>query len=425
MLWLAFCICVVGFIISIILERNLYNPITIYTALWGVIILLYQMNPYNLPLVNNDTKMMICFGIISFIFGSFVLGNLRVKPKLSFTIVKRRTHSSVINIDLKNTGIIMLLQILAIIIFLVASLSSISALLAGYGLTYIRYTLRTHIMNTGIIGSLFTYIAEPVMYFSIPYSSILLLQKKIDKRTVILTVLLIVLDLLTNGGRIAIMFCMICIFFTLLISQSRLEVKLCSKTKKIMIFAIIIIAFAMAQIVLERGSDLIKSTITYLYAPLATFEFDRKIFDNGDYVFTYGFLSFQGFIRPLLLLFGFRTSSFVQCIDDVYKLIDSAIYLETLRFNSSVTYMGYFYFDFGLCGIVCGSALLGMICYRYYSQIVCQREINMSNVCVYLLLLGTVVFSFISFMFATPGYSLAMLIVLVLKGKKYKLKDNI
>lgn len=416
-------LCIIMLVLSLIIERNVYNPITIFSLLWVIVISFYKINPYALPTAKANTEFSISLGITCFFVGAFLFGNLCIRNN-KISVVKHSKNQKKIYNDIFNNDIVIILQIIAFVILTFTASYSIRALLSGTGLWYVRYHLRTQILNTGLFGTLITYLAEPIMFFSIPYSVLNVLQG--DPKKVIsnlLTVLITLLDLLTNGGRVALLYSLICVICipAILNSQNPEKQKTKRESNFQMLLIAIILILIMIYILIDRGSDIIRSTIIYLYAPIDTFDRYVSIFNSDSYDFTKGFLSFQGFLRPVFLLLGLADIDIIQNVEKVYNLIDSAIYLGTIRFNSSATVFGYFYFDFGLPGIIGGSILFGFICQKAYVKIALVDKIKSSSICWYMMLLGSVALSFISFMFASPSYALAWMMIIVLKGKYYRL----
>ena len=63
--------CVAFAFIGYFTEKNIFNPVTIMTILWGSIVYLSRLGLYGLYLANEHTYLMITVGIYIFVFSYY------------------------------------------------------------------------------------------------------------------------------------------------------------------------------------------------------------------------------------------------------------------------------------------------------------------------------------------------------------------
>lgn len=74
--------CVAFAFIGYFTEKNIFNPVTIMTILWGGIVYLSRLGLYGLYLANEHTYLMIIIGIYTFV-SSYYISKLILKVKFS------------------------------------------------------------------------------------------------------------------------------------------------------------------------------------------------------------------------------------------------------------------------------------------------------------------------------------------------------
>lgn len=416
-------ICATGIILSLVYEKNIFNPLFVFSSIWLLVFILYRANPYDLPVVDQKTIFCMLLAIISFMIGVIFLGNIRVcssrimwiKPNPGYYVEEYKN-------DFFNQNGVIVLQIIGSLVYFYLGISGVKALLSGNTLVYIRYYLRLSILETGINGILISYVAAPIMYFSITYTAANIAIHNINKKirfSLFTSTFMLVMDLLTVGGRMGILFTMVAVFISFFVyvkKDKQNNQKTCVKFA----FTIVIILgiYLMWTMAASRGGNALKDTVTYLYAPVSCFDRYRKIFESNQYNFTYGLLSLQGFTRPIFKILGLSQIGIIQNVDRVYELIDSEIWLNTQRFNSETTFIGYFFFDGGMFAVCVLSLLFGFITQKYYKKTIQSECLNTSSLCLYIIMTGTVALSFIQFSFASIGFAMSVIWILIMSSKK-------
>ena len=413
--------CIVLLSIFVFLGDEISDPCIVFLLLWIVIMFLYSINLYDLPQIDNTTESIISIAIISYMIGSQILGNIsRVNNRLCLCIRHRKPRSilRIVN-DIHNNRLLLFLKIVGVLILLYTGKDGLYSVLSGKSLAYIRYTLRIATIKEGANGLLLTYIATPILYFSIAYDSACFatnINNGSFKNSYFLTIIMIVMEIMTSGGRLIVLYTLTCAFCGYIISM-HIKKNTSIKQQLQYLIVLIICIFLMYAMVASRGNknDVIKSTITYLYAPISALRKYITIFTEKGYSYCFGFLSLQGFTRIFFKLIGLDNIAIVASVDRAYTLIDSAIYLNNMIFNSAITFIGYFYFDGGWIGVIIGSLLYGLVCKKCYLRVFSEIEIKLSSICIYMSILCSILFSFTSFLYASPGCALSLFILLLLK----------
>lgn len=413
-------ICITAIMISLIKEGNLYNPTFIFSMIWGLIFLIYKYNPYDISEASNDTLLCFGIGIGCFLIGTLLLGDIEYTRNSCRYIRRKKGVPGRTYIDnyYENKKAIIIMQMIGVAIFAYLGSHGVLSILSGNSISYIRYYLRLQILDSRINGMLITYIAEPILYFSLTYSAAKIGIHAFDKYTsisLLLSIFMLIMELLTTGGRMGILYTMVCVFVSA-VTYQKYSWDNHKKTRIFILAGMLLLGgiYAMYGIALERGDNTFVNTVVYLYGPVGCFENYKSTFLENNYSFTWGLLSTQGFTRPVLKLFGLSNCRFVENVNQAYALIDSETYLNHHRFNSATSCFGYFYFDFGKIGIAVFSLLFGFICQKYYRKFFTLKEVRLSYLCLYILMTGAVALSFIQFSFASIGFALSMCLMILL-----------
>lgn len=406
-------LCLSSMVISVIKEKNFYNPIVIFSGLWGVIFLLYLFNPYDLPDVKDETLLLFLLGILFYLLGNYTC---RDKSKIHH-------KSRVLYIDnFNNKNLILIIQLVGSAVGAYLGSFGLAAILSGQDLTFIRYTLMELTLKNSINGPLHVYVLTPIMYFSITYTCAQIAAnnfKKSIKLSVFFSLFMMVMELLTTGGRMGMFYTIICVAVAFLINRKTKESKGIKKSSliPIVIFALLGL-FAIWKMADNRGGKGTEDLAVYLYGSIPCFDINKDIFDQPRYHNTYGFLSFQGFLRPIMKVLMLSDTQIMKNIDDVSDMIDEPVDLSGRDFNSEVTMFGYFYFDGGLFFVILMSYLMGCLCQRIYRSFIYSSMMDLSFMFLYLIIIGNIALSFLHFSFASVGFALSIPLMYILKTPK-------
>lgn len=396
--------------------KTIFNPLTVFCTLWAIITLMASLRLFGINQVSDKTYIIILLGIISFIFGSTIFG------KFQFKINTTSKNNQLIF----NMKISYILIVVAISILSITAINSLNILLKGHDLSYIRYMANKEVVtsDTGILDILFNYVAQPICNLLIPVSIYNFISKKKNKILIIGTIISIALLIISNGGRFILLYFIIHFIF-ISIFMNGLHVK---KNLKYIILVVIISVSVLSFLTISRGSSIPQTLYIYFCGCMPHLDIQIANFDSfGSY--TYGFSSFQGFIRPFFalikkigLIYDFPTV--LQQAQFLSLQVEQAVSIgSNLRFNGFVSLFYSFYIDFNLPGVIFLSMLYGYICKIVFNNL--QKNFSSMNIIIYSLLLQSMITSMVRFQFTTFIFALSFIYLLLIKPQYVKEKKQV
>lgn len=414
------------------------NPLTVFGIEWAIILLFSSMQLWTLLLPDNDIYLMILLGILGYLLGYII-------SKSVFCNVKIKTNSANHSTNRKNSRYIpryYLLYFLSIltIIYYATLTRTVFSQIQSFSLGKIIGTLR----SDSFIGYSNEYINALAVLLFRPFSNALPAITAVDfwfgkrnKTLFVLNAILLLLRLLSSGGRSIILlfavYFLLCAFVSLrrnsvlherFLLRKRLNSK---KTKRKITFVTITGALLFIIMTASRGTRLFQNV--YI-----AFAIQPRMFEIwGDYVNTnhvigYGVTSLFGFIYPVFYLFcnllGMPMPSIITSIfDSINKTEIEWVWPGTgMRNNAYVSIFWYFYTDGRWLGILLGMFVFGCIVAKSFNCI-SRKKFNEKNMALYCLVLYAVMFSFVRFEFGGYSFALSVVYVLAFFYKKINLFD--
>jgi oligosaccharide repeat unit polymerase len=313
-----------------------------------------------------------------------------------------------------DKGLLRVMQFFAFIILSYAAIIDILSMLQGKTMGYFRYNILPGI-RTPIYLSLMMYIANPIVWITIPISIIQIYYRQADRKDVFWLILLFITCLLSSGGgRAPLLYFAVCT--AVIISIKPLNINLSSGMKRRLVFVAIILVIFIAIISWKRGSIWYQELASYISIPVAALERHRNIADSNS-IRCYGFLTFQGFLRPIELLMRALGSEIINDVDKAYWYIDQRMVLTRLgeTSNSTVTCSTYFYYDGGVVGVILLSFLFGLSAVKLYYRMI--NIFNVKNISLYMIMSFFIVFSFVNISSAHIEWGFAIIWLLIIGGK--------
>lgn len=415
------CLC------SIKLCKKVFNPLTVMCGIWSVILFLSSFCLFDLTQASINSYLVLAVGVIFFSIGFFVRYYKRKSIKL---ILGSKTSCSDITFELRD-NIVWALLIFTLIFELAHAGQSISILLSGGSLDNVLSAVRDNAQNvrgtiTNVINNL---IVGPFKFAIFPICAYNIANKQ-NKIMTFFILLLLGIGVISSGGRVFIIYLIVglCVSFTLSPNDEKDLIKkiITSKKQKKRFISLLVIIF-LAFIFLSKsrsGSKLLQHM--YLYFSMQPIMFEtwaKTISDRGLY--GYGLGSLNGFTFHILYI-----------IKNVFKIpfpghwlqvFNSIISVDTnwqpittygLPANAYVSAFWYFYLDARLLGIVIGSFIWGWACSSVFKNTIRKRD--MKSVCIYTIILFSVVDSYVRIRFATGDFVGGLLLLsFVLFKKKY------
>ncbi len=416
-------ICLIIFILSWIYQRNLYNPISIFSFIWLCIVMLSSMRLFNMYEASNTTYLIIFVGTISFIAGCLIVLVLNSN-------IKYKSYNSKLSItnslDAYGITIIKILASIVIVIYLPYFLQAINILISGGDIDQIKHSaVLGQFEISPFVEILYTYVARPIRYIVIPITLInLLIDKKKDYVLIILTFIIIVTDFITSGSKFAILYIAIQVLFLIKFLSSK-KYKL-NRNKKI-IFTIMVlgIGIILYRIMSINGKEVAKNLYTYI-SGCVPFLSNKLEWISSNVQLTYGFTSFQGIIRPLISIL--ESIGVIQSTPELFltaeRVISNAEYIgyigNNTPYNAFVTVFYYFYVDARLLGVFIGSFFYGIACQLSYISLMKNR--SRESILLYLIIIQLLSTSMVRFQLSNIVIALTFFYywLLVKKLKVYR-----
>lgn len=431
--YLAVTICIFFLIIGLSYEEKKINALTIFSGLWGIIIFLSSICLYNLNKAKNSTYVLLTLGILSFGIGYIFF---RIFFSQKFFRKKRD-----IKVYIPKYKFLYILSAVTILFYLKDLMLILNDVISnGRSLEYIRllaqdtnsilYTSRSNIENfiRMMIILPFVMVLQPVV-------AIDFICGKKNKTLLILNIIILVLRSLTDGSRVMFIYFIMHLILVFMFSGDNYYKNIMKKNKNkiIMIMVLVVgIFFVYKTSVSRSGENTLKNMYYYYSIEPYMFEQWKEEVDNRN-VIAYGSASTNGFIFPTIYtiknIFGLdnypekwykNVFLLINETDKDWKVITSG----TTKANAYVSIFWFFYLDGKIIGIIIGSLLYSMIIAYSYSKL--KVEMNNKNLCIYLLLLQGVLFSYVRMQFSNETYAISILyaLFLVYKKNKYGEKKN-
>lgn len=404
-------------------EKGIFNPITIFSALWGTILFLSNFHAFGLDTAKDMVYDIFFVGIITFVIGYYITKHT-IKNK---TIVfgKKQSCCIVRSEDfILNYKMIYALALFCIPFYLKDLLSVLMAIGRGANLGAIQDLLQGNDYEnsrSSIENALRLLIVAPfTSWMCGPLLAVEFWFGKRDKKLILLLFTLAMMRVFSTGGRATIIqlaFCFVCVytFFKKMIRQTtENDLRyILQKNKRVFYFLALGIAAMLVWVTYSRAGNSALRTIYYDFAmqPLMFEKWAEKI--NDDHLVGYGIASLNGFLFPInYLLRNTIHISLGSLFDKIYTVIaltDSVWqYIgRTVRANAYVSIFWFFYLDNRIAGIVIGSFIYGIYSRLAYRSVV--KSPNLKNVAIYSLIALGIFYTFGRFQFSQHTFVLALI----------------
>ena len=397
-----------GLLIAMRGKRNISNPFFAFNIIW--IIVAFFINIGNAHVFEPDAIALkiVFLGIIGFNLAQFM-------PK----VVIRKSGLGLFTGEqyIINYRFVYLLSFVVLILSAISAISAISAVLSGANFSAIRSDYYTYASGESVYMYYFrNYVISPLRYVVIISAIIGILKKeRIGKALIANTVLIIILQAITSGGRYILMntiFMIICGF--LLFADKE---KITRKQKLGLFIIVILFSYIIVFLTNNRATNITQGMTVgkRLYETVYTY-FAGSVTYLGEVIkttpsivgSTFGVNFFAGFIIPIFVILNF---THLIPYPAVFSVIGTYA-CEVLKigpatyYNAMPTIFGYFYIDGGLLMVFLESLLFGYICKRLYIR---SEAGNLLMSAFYILIFMQICNSSTRWFFYSPDYCLAFL----------------
>lgn len=413
MKYIIFSIALICLVFLRLKKKAFHNPYVIFNLLWLCVSGLLIVGNKFVYTPNKIAMLCILIGVISFNMSFF-------SPKLIFGKVK--LFSKEITYTLNST-MANYLSVLVLIYSIITSIYAIKTFLSGESFAVIRedyynYTSTNDVFMYYLRG----YVVSPLRYVIIVAAIISLYKGEKNKVLLTNTVLIVLLQAVTSGGRYVLMNALLMFVCGFFIFGGFKKIKL----KQKIILAIIAIAIGYFVIFLtnDRTTTLAANmnTMQRLYLTIYQYfvgsvTYLGKVIDRYPTVVgsTYGVNFLCGFIEPIFVAF-----SFLKLIPhpEIFNIIGTYACEQMLigpysYYNAMPTMFGYFFIDGGIILVFIESWLFGYVCKRLYIR---AEKGNLLFVAFYILIFVQICNSSTRWFFYSSEFCLAFIYMrLVLK----------
>lgn len=367
MAWIILVIVCIGVLLAYVKYKTWYNPYMVFNILWMCVgILLVKGNRF----VYTPLKiafLCIIIGILGFNFSMII-------PKINISNQKNYRTENNFYLATRRAYII---SIFILILSLTDFIKSVLLILSGYSFGEIREEYFNVVTYNDILMSIFKeFVISPLRYVVIVSAIISFFSlKEKNKGLLINTLLLIIFQAVTSGGRYILInsiFMFICGYF--LFSRNKKNNK---KKKYSLICLILIIFYFVIYLTNERvtyltrdmtGIERIYNTIYQYFVGSITYL--GEVIEKNPWIegSTYGVNFMAGLIRIIFMGFTFIG---ILPYPEILNIIGNYA-CEVLRigpytfYNAMPTIFGYFYIDGGLFLVFIESVIFGYICKILY-----------------------------------------------------------
>ena len=420
---------VVLFIIALIgicIEKNIFNYLTVFNAIWGVIIFASQFALYEMRVVSDKVYYIIIWGCLFFDIGYIVYS---LKP-ISFSINSSRKFFNKKN-EKQITTKFFVFEVIITVLWIILSLRILSLLLDG-----IEYNqIRNIYSRKGDIDLLFSWRYTKTLWklFVVPSVYVIMVEiisslviKRYSLKYYITAGILLGLYCFVTGSRIILLILILMFLFLLGYAKLNKIIEFNSVYKKYIKFCLIGAITAIILITVFRGKQTEQETFkdkmlpyyTYCTTVVPLMDYWIEYIDMNELP-THGLTVTNG-IATLLKIFR------VPLIDAAQDSIDNLTYISntyipvfgTRRYNAFLSVFFYFYRDFREFGVVVCSYIFGWISAYIFNQMKYKKTKYSFN--VVLIFFIAIIKTFARFEFVQFDY----LMIFVINWILYNLKEK-
>lgn len=403
-----FGIGIVILIISYAFKRyhhSWFNPASIFSAIWGMILCLYSLRLFQIFYVSNASIIVFIVGIGCFLIGcipcSFSFGAKRLYKEY-----EARDWSFAFS---KTTRLVfMILSIFALVILLIRAINTIPFWAGGVAAVK-QANAEGYISYSSWLSILYTFFANPIVTLSVFVIAVdsFFNRGAFSKLQTMLTVCMLFLGYIATGSKFSLfvpVMAFLIVYFVYKYEKKELQEEKLSVLKKISLWkkiiivvaAIIIISFLIYMLSLKYGGWL-ESLYMYLVGCIPCGDHAMKNMANGTYY--YGMVSLNGIFRVFSQIFAFVgiRLPYTDFMNEAYNsmlIYERAINISpTVTYNAFISAFSYFYKDGGLVGVGFGTLLFGRISHCTYRRMLQERSAY--SILLYLFVCYLIMFSIV------------------------------
>ena len=412
----AIVVCFSIAIFSYLKERNIVNPVTIMSGIWGIISFLANLRLFRIYGGSDLTYFLISMGIVMFAIGAFINQSISLRLKINSHRLINRASDYKYNYHL--------LYSLCVISFLImlypAIVAGIKVYVFGNSLSYVRNNIELY--NVTILNAAYNYLAFPFSIAIIPiYSLYFFTVKKRNKWLGLFVILIIIERVMIEGGRFLILYLVCDLSISYMITKRKQSFKLNTKAK-IAILSIMLFSVGMIfYITTERGIDNFWDSIYIYFCGVIPHLSKRLDIIQHLHERTFGMASLNGFFEFIFTMsdnIGLGQPSFFSSVKALSYVEDRIIISGNgMTFNAFVGPFYYLFLDGRFFGVGLGMLIWGEVSNHFYKHI-WRHDFNLRSAAVYVLLAQAILLSMVRIEFANIYYVMSFVYIFLIIRRK-------
>lgn len=426
MIYLLIIVLITMLVYSIKTEKNIYNPLTIFSSIWLIISIFNSFKLYGLYPTSNKAFILLILGMLSFTIG-FYLSKYKLKKK---TEPKKKQEK---NITI-NWYIVRILIFIGIILTGLLSIKVLTLLFTGTPYSSIRgmyysYGDSIPLIPNNTLFTLYDWTTSSLIYALTIVNVVgIFYCKEKDKKSIIGMIIFYILYIFSCSGRTTLINLLLSLAILTIINYKNINKK--HKKNIIITFAVItFIIFGITTIrTINQSNDSINNAYSYFSISMPMFSFWVDYIDTNNWI-TYGYATIYGIyliIQKLVkVIFGYKFPNAELLFQMMNKPQSAWIPMfesTSERFNAYTTMFYNFYLDFRIPGIIILTMLYSFVISKIYQKVI-KKEKNMILTYIYIILLLGLINSFIRWPFSGVT-AIAALILPVVLFKEEKQNNN-
>ena len=417
-------VCLIGFIYGL-RQRNKINPFSLFFGIWLIISIAASLKLYGLLEAGDFTYTVMLVGSVIFFVG--LLFGEKIFSRRKMKLSKKKVEYEL------NYKLMYVLAAVTILVYVFYLGQTAIQLLNGHDLGYIRQMAQHGEMyDVPIMNMLRILIAFPFTYVIALVTPTDIFFGKKDKILIVLTVVIMILRILSDGSRSAVVWLLVSAIICFLYKRKNVD-GAAKKINKKLLATLFIVPIAVLAIATLSRSGTESARFTYYY-----FAMEPKMLENWmgiadqSGILGFGLAAFNGFFFVLFYIithvFTFLTApAGYQAVYDLLEGVGTnwqTIAEQGTRANSYASTFFTFYVDGRLIGVIIGMLLFGLAAGYFYRKVKVEKT-NLLGVSLYNFIMMGIFFSFIQFPLKSPFNAVALVMLLTIAYKKKKVDGEL
>lgn len=423
---------IITVIIYIVREKNIINPIVIFSSVWASSLFLASLKLFGMTEVTDKAMNLLVSGIISFVIGAVIMyiikNNHRCKNKKEENFKKAFKKEE---IDYRAINILLIIGIL-VVIPLVIKVTGM--LINGVDYSNIRsmyysYGDKESLIKNETLFTLFDWGTAIILASATPIIIAGIINRKINKFSIISLMIFTLLHCYVTAGRSQLFIIAIEIVLIYLLNKEKINKNIIKIIRKIVVaMFVVIFVMSIARDNSKEGS--VNQWYAYFSLPAPYFSNLINYVDNQN-VKTNGVATFYGPYLMVQKAVKGTTGYKLPNADYYFNVINKPqnhwvkIFKDSPDYYNAYGTMFYnFYLDFRVFGIIALSLLYGILMEKVYLD--AKHEESIFKQVLYVMLVMGVFNSFIRWQFASPTIFISLVLIrfLIKKKKVNKLNEK-